>query len=155
MCSTSKQVCNVEAGASLGRVALQSEARVAVVEDDTGLTNTFPGAYVHMRYVLTGEAIPFNRKDAVFGRLQPRCPLDTECGAWGAWELAVRLSHLDLNGENRPGPGLRLTDTTFGLNWYVNHNTKFQFHWIHADLNDPAIGDITANTFVLRGQLDF
>lgn len=73
----------------------------------------------------------------------------------GAWELAARLSHLDLNGMNLSGPGRRLTDTTIGLNWYVNNHTKLQFNWIYADLTDPTLGGSTANTFAMRGQLDF
>jgi phosphate-selective porin OprO/OprP len=150
-----EQVLNLEGAIALGPLALQSEVRWATVEDNTGVVNTFPGAYVHVRYVLTGEEIPFNRSGAVFGRIKPNCPVDMKHGGWGAWELAARLSHLDLNGTNLPGPGRRLTDTTVGVNWYLNNYTKFQFNWIYADLNDPTLGDSAANTFALRGQLDF
>jgi phosphate-selective porin OprO/OprP len=151
----SEQVFNVEAAVAFGRLALQSEVRWAVVEDNSGVVNTFPGAYAHVRYTLTGEEIPFNRSGAVFGRIKPLCPVDWRRGGWGAWELAARLSHLDLNGENLPGPGRRLTDTTVGVNWYLNDYTKFQCNWIHAELDDPRLGDSTADTFAMRGQLDF
>ncbi|MFT7642494.1 MAG: phosphate-selective porin OprO/OprP [Pirellulaceae bacterium] len=146
---------NVEAAISFGRLLFQSEARWASVEHLDGTTNTFPGAYAHVRYVLTGETIPYNRKTGSFGRIKPCVPVDIACGQWGAWEIAGRISHLDLNGTNLPGPGRRLTDTTIGLNWYVNDYTKFQFNWIHADLDDPTLGSSTANTFAARGQIDF
>lgn len=146
---------NVEGAFSLGRFVLQSEVRWAIVEQPSGLTNTFPGAYAHVRYVLTGETIPYNRSAASFGRVKPLAPVDFTCGQWGAWEIAARISYLDLNGAGLPGPGRRLTDVTVGLNWYINDYTKFQLNWIHADLNDPVIGPSSASTVALRGQLDF
>ena len=139
----------------MGRLVIQSEARWAVVEHPGGVTNTFPGVYTHVRYVLTGENIPYNRQTGVFGRLKPRAPVDVWCGHWGTWEIGARVSYLDLNGAGLPGPGRRLTDTTLGLNWYVNDYAKFQFSWIHADLSDPVLGSSSADTFAVRGQLDF
>ncbi len=150
-----EQEFNVEAAMGLGRLAVQSEARWAFVEDNTGVVNTFPGFYAHVRYMLTGEVIPFNKPGAVFGRIKPACPANFRQGDWGAWELAARVSYIDLNGTNLPGPGRRLTDTTVGLNWYVNDRTKFQFNWIHAELNDLTLGDSRADTFAFRGQLDY
>lgn len=146
---------NIEGAVSFGRLVVQSEARWAVVDQTNGVSNTFPGAYVHVRYVLTGETIPYKRKAGVFGRIKPFAPVDIFCGQWGAWEIAARVSYLDLNGTNLPGPGRRITDTTLGLNWYVNNRTKFQLNWIHSDLSDPTLGDSNADTLALRGQLDF
>ena len=150
-----EQTFNVEAAATNGPVVLQSEARWAVIEDDTGVVNTFPGVYAHVRWMLTGETIPYNRSTGVFGRVKPDRPVDFLNGAWGAWEIAARVSYLDLNGTNLVGPGRRLTDSTIGVNWYINNNTKFQFNWIDANLNDPTLGGSRADTFAIRGQLDF
>lgn len=146
---------NVEAATNWGGLVVQSEARWAVVDLQTGESNTFPGAYVHARYVLTGEKIPYNRTTGTFGRVKPRRAAKPSCGEWGAWEIAARLSYLDLNGDGLPGPGRSLTDTTLGVNWYVNNFTKFQFNWIHADLRDLTIGHSNAETFAVRGQIDF
>ena len=146
---------NVEGAASWGRFLVQSEARWAQVQLTDGTTNTFPGAYAHMRYVLTGETIPYNRKTGAFGRLKPEHPADFWCGYWGAWELAAQTSYLDLNGTGLPGPGRRLTNVTLGINWYVSDHVKFQFNWIHSDLNDPTLGGSQAQTYAFRGQLDF
>lgn len=146
---------NVEGAVSMGRLLLQSEARWAVVELADGTQNTFPGAYAHLRYMLTGETIPYNRQAGSFGRIKPARPADFWCGCWGAWEVAARVSYLDLNGAGLPGPGRRLTDVTLGLNWYLREHAKFQFNWIHADLDDPTLGGSNATTYAIRGQIDF
>lgn len=146
---------NLEGAVSFGRLVIQSEARWASVNQTNGVSNTFPGAYVHVRYVLTGETIPYKRKAGVFGRVRPFAPVDIFCGQWGAWEIAARMSYLDLNGTALPGPGRRITDSTVGLNWYINSRTKFQFNWIHSSLNDPTKGNSNADVLAVRGQLDF
>ncbi|MCA9120927.1 MAG: porin [Planctomycetaceae bacterium] len=146
---------NIEGAASWGRLLLQSEARWARVELTNGTTNIFPAAYAHMRYVLTGETIPYNRQAGAFGRVKPLQPADLWCGYWGAWEAAARVSYIDLNGTGLPGPGRRLTDVTLGLNWYLSDHVKFQFNWIHADLNDPTSGGSQAQTYAIRGQIDY
>lgn len=149
---------NVEGAASWGSLLIQSEARWARVDLLDGTSTTFPAAYAHMRYVLTGETIPYNRQSGVFGRVKPAHPVDLWCGYWGAWELAARVSYIDLNRPGVPDatrPGRRLTDVTLGLNWYLSDHTKFQFNYIHADLDDPILGSSQAQTFAFRGQLDF
>jgi phosphate-selective porin OprO/OprP len=146
---------NVEGAFSLGRLLFQSEGRWSQVDLLSGERNTFPSAYAHVRYVLTGEVIPYNRKAGVFGRVKPARPVNLLCGDFGAWELAARGSYMDLNGVGLPGPGRRLTDATLGLNWYVNDYTKFQFNWINSDLDDPTRGDSSAQTYALRGQIDY
>lgn len=75
---------NVEAAASWGRMLIQSEVRWAQVELTDGTTNTFPGAYAHLRYMLTGETISYNRQAGVFGRVKPAQAADLWCGYWGA-----------------------------------------------------------------------
>ena len=146
---------NLEAAISTGRFVVQSEARWAVIDDPSGGRNVFPGAYIHMRYMLTGETIPYNRKTALFARVKPHLPVDVRCRQFGGWELAARVSHIDLNGTGLPGPGRRLTAATLGLNWYVSEHTKFQFNWLYDDLNDPLLGDSNSDTLAWRGQIDF
>jgi hypothetical protein len=64
-------------------------------------------------------------------------------GGLGAWELAARWSYIDTNGTAGTGPGGQLNDLTFGLNWYMNNFTKFQFNYIHPFLNQPKTGPST------------
>jgi phosphate-selective porin OprO/OprP len=152
----STDLFNLEAAAASGDLYVQSEFRWAVLDQIGGPTDTFPGAYVMARYVLTGEELPYDRKNGIFGRIVPSDPVRFGTGSGiGAWEVAARWSWLDLNGTNLPGPGRELNDLTLGLNWYVNGFTKFQLNYIHAFLNDPRLGDSDANIYALRGQIDF
>ncbi|MEL7496039.1 MAG: porin [Planctomycetota bacterium] len=152
LATDSAQFFNIEGAIAMGRAAIQSEARWVRVEQPSGVTANFPGAYVQVRYMLTGETIPYNQKSGVFGRVKPFNNLDKH-GGWGAWEIAGRLSHIDLNDSGIAGR--RLTDFTVGLNWYWNQYAKVQFNWIHSQLNDLTFGDSKADTFGLRAQLDF
>ena len=146
---------NLEAAASWGNFVVQSEMRWAVVDQLNGARNTFPGFYAHARYVLTGETIEYIEESGVFGSVIPENPVRWGKRGIGAWEIAARVSHLDLNGELLPGPGRQLTDVTAGLNWYVNRYVKFQFNYIHAFLDDPGFGESDADVYALRGQLEF
>lgn len=141
-----------ELAARFGSLHLQSEVLVSVVNQTAGGTVVFPGAYVQAGYMLTGEVRPYIRKSGAFGRIAPQEPFSRR-GGRGAWEIAARWSYLDLNeGAIR---GSMLNDLTFGLNWYLNQYTKFQFNYIHAFLSSDVNGRSDADILALRAQLDF
>jgi len=141
-----------EGGLTWGSFYMQSEAIAAVVNQQAGPDLAFSGAYAYAGYFLTGEVRPYNRTAGVFGRVKPLNHFGSD-GGIGAWEVAARWSYIDLNDENIRGG--RLNDITFGLNWYLNPRTKFQFNYIHAFLDNATTGDSEANVFALRGQIDF
>lgn len=147
------QFLNFELAAGLGRLALQGEARFVKVDLANGPTAIFPGAYAQFRYMLTGETIPYNKKNGVFGRIVPDRPWTAAGGGPGAWEAVGRVSHIDLIDGGVSGR--RLTDFTAGANWYWNQYMKLQFNYIHSRLEDTTIGASQANTFAVRAQLDF
>lgn len=70
-------------------------------------------------------------------------------GGLGAWEVAARFSHLDLNDEGIIGG--RLNNVTVGLNWYLNPNMRVMWNFVYADRDD--VGD--ASIFQMRAQIDF
>lgn len=150
---------NVEAAISMGRGLIQSEYRWTSLALPTGEDVTVHGGYAMMRYMLTGETIPYNRATGVFGRVTPCCPMDLRNGGWGAWEVAAQMSTINLNPlfgmPGVPGPTRRLLSSTIGLNWYWNAYSKCQFDWINGSLNDPALGDSSTNTYAARVQFDF
>jgi phosphate-selective porin OprO/OprP len=131
---------------------VQSEILVSVLSQLGGGTAVFPGAYVQGGYVLTGEVRPYNRTAGVFGRIVPDDPFRTG-GGCGAWELTARASHLDLTDSGVDG-GI-LDDLTFGVNWYLNRFTKFQFNYIHAFLDSAVNGHSEADIAAVRAQVDF
>lgn len=141
-----------ELGARYGSLHMQSEFLVSVVSRPGAETVVFPGAYVQAGYLLTGEVRPYSKTNGVFGRIEPLCPV-TRQGGMGAWEIAARWSYLDLDDDDVQGG--TLNDLTFGTNWYLNKNTKFQLNYIHAFLNDSIVGRSDADIVAMRAQVDF
>ncbi len=137
----------LEAAAVLGSLSLQSEymqARTEGAED-----NTFSAYYVMASYFLTGEHRPYDRNYGYFGRIRPRQNFQGFGRGGGAWEVALRLSGIDLDdGEVAGG---ELADTTAALNWYLNPNVRLMFNYIYADLDEVG----TAHIGTTRVQFDF
>jgi phosphate-selective porin len=48
-----------------------------------------------------------------------------------------------------------MNNLTFGLNWYLVNNAKYQFNYIHPVLDDRALGTSNADFFAARCQIDF
>jgi len=156
--TSSFNLANAELGVSEGSFHAQSEIFFANVNQIGGPSLTFPGAYIHAGYILTGESRPYSRKAGAFGRVVPENPFGSS-GGRGAWEVAGRWSFIDLNDANILGG--RLNDVTLGLNWYLNKFTKFQFNYIHAFLGSssaatgPLVNGSSADIFAFRAQVDF
>ncbi len=142
---------DVELAMTAGPWHVQSELVYALVDQTSGVNLAFPAVYAQVGYVLTGETRPYNWKNAVLGRIVPTRSLGD--GGWGAWEIAVRGSTIDLS--DRDVDGGVLTDITAGLNWYLSANAKIQFNYIHASLERPSSVDSNANIVALRTQVDF
>lgn len=142
-----------------GPFSFQSEAMVNFV-DQTGSSPlaVLPGAYAQIGYFLTGEHRPYDRKAGAIDRVIPSRNMKF-CGdngngyGCGAWELAGRVSYLDLNDENIRGG--TLTDTTVGLNWYLNPYLKCVFNWVHAISDSPTFSKSETDLFAMRTQVDF
>lgn len=95
---------------------------------------SFDGWYANLAWTLTGEAHTWNPANGGYRGIKPAKPFDINTGDIGAWELAARYSHLNLNereglaGIAIPVGGVRggkQNITTLGLNWYPN--TVFRF----------------------------
>ncbi len=126
---------------------VQTECVVAPTASQQAGTLWFHGWYVMATCLLTGEYRPYSRATGTFQRVIPRrdfaryvgTPDDrrAEFGP-GAWELAVRVSHLDL--DNSAIRGGQLTDFTVGLNWYLNPYLRYTFNYIRAVADYPPAG---------------
>jgi phosphate-selective porin OprO/OprP len=99
----------------------------------------FDGGYVQLSYFLTGENRRYDRR---WGRLSrnsigsPFTPFWLTRGedgnmlfGRGAWELAARYSHLNLN--NGPIGGGQTDAYELGVNWYLNANFRIEFEYLH------------------------
>jgi phosphate-selective porin OprO/OprP len=141
-----------------GPFSWQSEAMFLWANRPADKNAFFWGGYSQVGYFLTGEHRPYNRKQGAIDRIQVKRPIGRrhdpcEEWGWGGWEVAARLSHVELNSMDIRGG--RMTDFTFGLNWYLNNYSKIQFNYIRAFLDSPTKGDSTADIYGLRAQLDF
>jgi phosphate-selective porin OprO/OprP len=144
-----------------GPLSLQTEAVVAVV-DRSGNQETLslPGGYLQVGYFLTGEHRPYDRKAGAIDRVKPfenffwvrTCDGHGEYGM-GAWEVAGRVSYIDLNDANVRGG--EMTDLTLGINWYLNPYTKLVANYIHSFTEHPTFGDTETDIYAMRAQIDF
>lgn len=101
------------------------------------------GFYVFGSWVLTGESRPYALGNV--GNIRPK-------GPWGAWEILLRYSELDLNdGAIRGG---KEHDWTLGANWYLTQHLKFQANYIWAK-SDRGYLSIDPRIFEVRAQIYF
>lgn len=140
-----------------GPLSVQSEANFLNATRADGQAANFAGVYTTLGYFLTGEHRPYLKKSGAIDRIKVlnnfiKQSHDDEWGL-GGWELACRLSYIDLNSKDIQGG--RLFDTTAGVNWYLNSYAKIQFNYIRANLTNAAFGDSHANIYGIRGQFDF
>ncbi len=99
---------NVEAAASIGTALIQSEFRWANFELPTGENTTVHGGYATLRWMLTGETIPYVKANGVFGRVKPKHPVDLSKGNLGPGSCLRRsapsTSIHSLDYQVFPGP---------------------------------------------------
>lgn len=126
----------------------QAEYMQDFVEGVPGENPTFNGFYGMMSYFLTGENRKYKQSSGLFERIKPKANFDGK-GEWGAWELAVRYSRLDLDDQDIRGGELQ--DITVGLNWHLNPNTRVMCNYVWAD--ESEVGD--ANFLLFRFQFEF
>jgi phosphate-selective porin OprO/OprP len=134
-----------------GPFSLQAEYMWVGVDRDRGDADVhFQGAYGYVSWFLTGESRFYSAKNGKFGRLRPK--ENAGDGGIGAWEVAVRYSHLDLNDGVITGG--EEDNITFGLNWYINPYIRFMANYILV-YTDRNAGDEEPRIFQMRAQIDF
>lgn len=150
-----------------GPFSLQSEYFASAVDTELRGDRDFDGFYVQASYLLTGEHRPYEHADGAFGGVVPRenfIWFGADRG-WGAWELALRYSSIDLHDGrndfleriarvNRAVRGGEEDNFTVGLNWYLNPNARIMWNYVHAEL-DSDVYDGDLGIFQTRFQLAF
>jgi phosphate-selective porin OprO/OprP len=137
----------------------------------------FSGFYLQAGWVLTGESHRYNMANAAYQNPRPFINASPHSG-WGAWELALRYSHTDLDfhaglpGVAAPAEGVRggvQNIWTVGVNWYLNPNIRLMLNGMRVDVdrlnpslsafgavpNSPPLGAEIGqklNIYALRGQ---
>jgi phosphate-selective porin OprO and OprP len=145
------QVVGAELAGGVGSWLYQSEIMCAMVNQQGAPYLQLPAGYAQLGYVLTGERRQYLPHSAAYSRVVPDVPFGK--GGPGAWEVCGRYSVLDLNDANVAGG--RLQDLTFGVNWYLNRFTRFEFNYIRPILDRPIGNQTECDVFGTRAQFDF
>jgi phosphate-selective porin OprO/OprP len=153
------QLVGFEAALVEGPASVQAEYVLVPTELDAG-DETFHAYYVTASYFLTGEHRPYRKDIGVFDRVQPLRPFvryagDTKrvCLGPGAWEVAARVSRLDLN-EGAVAGG-EMDNFTLGLNWYLTPYLRWTGNWVHSLVDRAPVGESEANLFGMRVGYEF
>jgi phosphate-selective porin OprO and OprP len=161
------QVYSAEAAAAYGPLFFQGEYFWYNVARNNlpGLPNLkFQGGYAEASLVLTGETHPYIPAYAAYGGIIPANPFSLWSGGWGAWEIAGRISTMNLNdqlGTTNGVAGGQQTIYGAGLNWYVNSNIRFMFDYLHGDVAKQVSPTNSGNAgtrfdaFAMRTQVAF
>jgi phosphate-selective porin OprO/OprP len=114
----------------------------------------FWGAYAYLSYFITGEHRKYRRSRGTFSLGEQHYRFRPLKGGWGAWELGLRYSYLDLNGADIKGGEER--NFTASVNWYQKQKIRVMFNYIHAQVKDrssPSIENGRADILQLRFQI--
>src|SRR5262249_27421051 len=140
---TSAYVYNGEFAATFNALFVQAEFDHYKVQRTNLPDLNFEGAYAMVSYALTGEKRSYNRATGAYGGITPPHPVSFANGGTGAWELAGRVSYINLRDYATPGAALPSygvngglqTNYTVGLNWYPNGWFRFMLNYIHSDIH--------------------
>ena len=140
-------IADFELAGNYGPLFVQGEYLHYSIDRENLSTADFDGGYGEAAYTLTGESRKYNKASGAYGSIIPVHAFDPSQGYWGAWEIAGRVSYVDLtsnfqNGKvisstSQPGAvnGGKQTSYTAGLNWYPNSYMRFMLNYIHTDFD--------------------
>jgi len=158
--SNNINLINPEVAVVWGPASFQAEYTRSFVNGDDGMRNTtFWGTYAQLSYFLTGEHRNYKFGSGKFGRVSPNANFNPMKGDWGAFQVGVRYSYLDLNDEFVRGG--KMWDITAAINWHLFPNTRVSLNYVHSELDnrlispDPDDVDGNADIVEARFQLDF
>jgi phosphate-selective porin OprO/OprP len=144
----SVNLLGLEAALVYDSFSLQGEYIRAFVDRDSLSDLEFDSFYIQASYILTGEHRNYETDVAEFGRIRPNNNFADNSGL-GAWEVALRLSYLDLDDDDISGG--RVTNISAGPNWYLNSNMRVTWNYVHSDVEGSGDVDI----FQMRIQIAF
>lgn len=148
----------LEAALVYGPFSVQGEYITASLDTPSGTgvrDPDFNGWYAMASWFATGERRPY--KGGTFARVKPKNNFNPWAdGGWGAVELALRYSSLDLDDGGILGGDE--DNFTAAVNWYLNPNTRMMLNYVHADVDytnggESSNGDL--DILQARFQIDF
>lgn len=160
--ATFQQLLNFQCAMAQGSLWTQAEWTGSWIDQRGGTPVFFHGCHADCGFFLTGEHRQYQKTSGTFGPVQVNRPL-IRCRAncdrspgWGALEVTARFAYLDLqDADTPPGPagqsvGIRLAETTVGVNWYLADHLRLMFNYSYAIPDEPNTGISVANIFGSR-----
>ncbi len=115
-----------------GPWSIQSEYIQQSINRNSNPNLTIDSWYFLGSYFLTGESRNYSHKYGIFSTLTPHAES-------GAWEIGLRYSEMDLSDNLILGG--KMKNWTFGLNYYLNKNSKLALNYIDSKANNNVIRD--------------
>jgi phosphate-selective porin OprO and OprP len=139
-----------------GPLSFQGECFYALTDSASKDDPEFWGAYAYLSYFITGEHRIYKRSAGTFSLGEQNYRFDPLKREWGAWELGMRYSYVDLNDADIKGGKER--NFTASVNWYHRKNIRVMLNYILANVKDkesPLIENGRTNIFQTRLQIIF
>jgi phosphate-selective porin OprO/OprP len=160
--ATFQQLLNLQCGTANGPFWTQAEWYGSWIDQQGGGPVFLHGCHADCGVFITGEHRQYQSSSGAFGPVRVNRPLlrfhsdpDRPTG-WGAWELTARFAYLDFEDSDTPtGPGgqfvgIGLSESTFGVNWYLADHVRLMFNYSYAVPDEPNAGTSVANIFATR-----
>jgi phosphate-selective porin OprO/OprP len=142
---TGAQIYDVELAGNWRNFYAQGEYFHYQIDRRNLATTSFDGGYGEVAWTLTGETHKYIPGTGAYNRILPAHAFDLSQDYWGAWEVAARVSYIDLTSNFTPGQvtsassdavnGGKQTSFTAGLNWYPNNYMRLELDYIHTDFD--------------------
>lgn len=157
-----QQLVNLQAAFVRGSFWTQAEWYGSWILQRQDATVFLHGFHAECGYFLTGEHRRYLAPSGVFGPIEVQRPVIHCFGGRGrprgsgAWEIAARFAYLDFQDSDTPldssgaRVGIRLAQSTFGLNWYLADQLRVMFNYSYAVPEEPNTGMSAANLFAMR-----
>jgi phosphate-selective porin OprO and OprP len=134
-----------------GVLAEYASSEMKLSSTTTGATENITNTawQVTTSFVLTGERVSY-------AGVAPNAPVSLTGGGWGAFELALRITELDVDDDAFPvfaDPAAAIDSANtygIGLNWYLTASVKAVVDYYQTDFDGgAATGDRDDETYVL------
>ncbi|MEN8779664.1 MAG: porin [Desulfobacterales bacterium] len=153
----SVDLINPELAIVAGPLSFQGEYFLNIADAPSAGSLRFWGFYIFGSYFLTGESRTYQDHRGIFSKVNPIQNFNFSQSRWGAWELGLRYSYVDLNAGDISGG--KESNLTAGVNWYLDSKTRFMFNYVRARVKDrsnpPPVDDGYANILQARFQIEF
>lgn len=143
-----------EFASKIGAFIFQSEIMQMKIERNHLDAANFSGGYAQINYVFNGER-SYVKSEGEFSGVRAHSSHQP------AWEIALRVSRLDLSDQKVGILGGEGENTTLGINYYANNNIHFLLNFIHvtndinADNNGKNMGNDDFNIIATQVQYNF